>query len=110
MRELVHWKKNLFLLPNGKARKYLIEEKSRLLNSCTNGSAIKDIAFKIIMIMTNLLPEKPSKIFKAKDHMLALERRITDWFNGDIINLLHKRETIQRGLKNPNKRQDNKIS
>ena len=61
--------------------------------------------------MPSILLEKPSKTFKTKDHLLALKRRITDWFNGDILSLLHRRGAIQRGVKNSNKRQDlNKIS
>lgn len=37
---------------------------------------LKDIAFKAIMIMPNLLLYKPSKISKSEDHLKALEKNI----------------------------------
>lgn len=81
------------------------------MNNWINDSTIRDTALKAIMSMPSILLEKPSKTFKTKDHLLALKRRITDWFNGDILSLLHKRGAIQRGVKNSNKRQDlSKIS
>ena len=51
------------------------------------------------MIMPGLIPQKPSKTFKAKDCLMALYRRVADCFNGDVLNLVHKGESIQRGLK-----------
>ena len=43
---------------------------------------LKDIAFKAIMIIPNLLLQKPSKNSKAKDHLKALERR-ESWISGN---------------------------
>ena len=51
------------------------------------------------MIMPNLLLQKPSKNSKVKDHLTALERRTQSWLNGDLIELLHERETILKNLK-----------
>ena len=55
----------------------------------------KNIVFKAIMIMPNLLLQKPSKNSKAKDHLTALERRMQSWLKGDLMELLHGGETIQ---------------
>ena len=72
--KFVCWKKNLFLLPTGKSGKLYIDESGKLLNSWVEGTALHNIAFKVIMIMPNFLLPKPSKNSKAKDHLTALER------------------------------------
>lgn len=96
--QIVHWKKNLFLLPSGKAGKQYIDETTRLMNEWLQESPMKDIAFKAIMIMPNLLLQKPSKNSKAKDHLKALERRLQSWTSGDLLELLKEAETIQKSL------------
>ena len=65
-KQVVHWKKNLFLLPSGKAGKQYIDETIKLLNERLQESPLKDIGLKAIMIMPNLLLQKPSKNPKAK--------------------------------------------
>ena len=52
----------------------------KLLSSWIKGTVLHNIAFKAIMIMPNLLLQKPSKNSKAKDHLTALERRMSSWF------------------------------
>ena len=72
---------------------------------------MKDLAFKAVMIMPSLLLQKPSKTSKSKDHLIALERRMEDWFNGDLQKLLHEGDTIQKGLQSStDERNLNKIS
>ena len=74
--KVVYWKKNLFLLATGKSGKLYIDESVKLLNSWVEGKAPHNIAFKAIMIMPNLLLQKPSKNSKAKDNLTTLERRM----------------------------------
>ena len=57
--QLVYWKKNLFLLPSGKAGKQYIDETTKLMNEWLPESPVKDIAFKAIKIMSNLPLQKP---------------------------------------------------
>ena len=52
-----------------------------------------------IMIMPNLLLQKPSKSSKSKDHQQALERRLELWTDGEFEELFHEGETIQLSLK-----------
>ena len=68
--------KNLFLLPSGKAGKQCIDETTKLMNEWLQELPLKDITFKAIMIMPNLLLQKPSKNSKAKDHLKTLEKRL----------------------------------
>ena len=108
---IVYWKKNLFLLPTGKAGRKFIEELTRLLYCLVYDTAVKDVTFKAVMIMPSLLLQKPSKTSKLKDHLIALERRMEDWFNGDLQKLLHEGDTIQKGLQSSTgERNLNKIS
>ena len=96
--KVVCWNKNLFLLPTGKSGKLYIDESVKLLNSWVEGTALHDIAFNSIMIMPNLLLQKPSKKSKAKDDLTALERRMQSWLKGDLMELLHEGEMIQKNL------------
>ena len=96
--KVVYWKKNLFLLRTGKSGKLYIDENVKLLNSWVEGTTLHNIAFKAIMIMPNLLLQKPSKNSKAKDHLTALERTVQRWLKGDLMQLSHEGETIQKNL------------
>ena len=96
--QIVYWIKNVFLLPSGKAGKQYIDETTKLMNEWLQESPLKDIAFKTIMIMPNLLLQKPSKNSKAEDHLKALERRLKSWISGDLLELLKEAETIQKSL------------
>ena len=68
------------------------------MNEWLQESPLKDIAFKAIMVMPNLLLQKPSKNSKAKDHLKALERRLQSWISGDLLEL-KEAETIQKSLR-----------
>ena len=69
-------RRNLFLLPKGSASKNYINEIMHPLTGWINENAIKDVAFKTLMIMANLLLQKPSELFKATDHLKALKRKL----------------------------------
>ena len=101
--KVVYWKKNMFLLPSGRAGKQYVDETTRLMNEWLHDSPMKDIAFKAIMIMPNLLLQKPSKKSKSKDHLKALERRIELWTSGELMELLYEAETIQKSLTSTNR-------
>ena len=96
--KVFYWKKNLFLLPTGKSGKLYINESVKLLNNWVERTALHNIAFKAIMIMPNLLLQKPSENSKAKDHLTALIRRMQSWLKRDLMELLHEGETIQKNL------------
>ena len=68
------------------------------MNEWLHDSPLKSIAFKAIMIMPSILLQKPSKNSKAKDHSIALHRRMELWNSGNMIELLHEAETIQNYL------------
>ena len=93
------WHKNLFLLPSGSCGKGYIEETTKLLNEWIHGSPLNVISFKAVMLIPNLLLQKPSKNSKSKDHQLALERRLELWHKGEFEELYIEGKTIQASLK-----------
>ena len=76
------------MLATGAAGKKYISETTRLMSAWLNDSPLKDLAFKAIHIMPNLLLQKPSKTSKSKDHTLPLERRMKLWENGEFDELV----------------------
>ena len=100
--EIVHWKRNLFKVPSGKAGKGFVRELTRLLNAFAEVSALEVIALKAAFVMPALLLQKPHKRFKAKEHSSHLERRLGLWNNGSIDALLKEGRTIQKQFRNIN--------
>ena len=90
--KIVHWKRNLFMMPSGAVGKKYIEEITRLLKLWIQDSPLKSIALKTIHVMPVLLLQKPSKNSKSKDHLVSLEMRLKLWEEGDITNLLQFRK------------------
>ena len=57
--EIVHWRKNIFLLPSGASGKQFITETTRMIDLWTNKAPVfRDIAMNILMIMPSLLLQK----------------------------------------------------
>ena len=109
--QIVYWKRNLFMLPTGKAGRLFIDEITKLIRAWVEESPLKRISMKAIMIMPSLLLQKPSKTSKSKDHLKALERRMESWQAGDLLDLLQEIITIQRSLKSStNNKNISKIS
>ena len=64
--QIVYWKKNLFLLPSGKAGKQYIDETTKLMNEWFQESPLKDVTFKAIMTMSNPSCRNPQRNQKLK--------------------------------------------
>ena len=65
--------------------------------------ATENIAFKVIMVMSNLLLLKPSWKSKSKVHTSPLERKMEHWESRkSCLELLEVAETIQKCLKTTN--------
>ena len=95
---IVHWRRNLFKVPSGKAGKAFIRELTRLFRAYADGSALENVAMKAAMVMPALLLQKPHARSKAKDHALYLDHRMRQWMDGDIESLMKEACTIQRQL------------
>ena len=100
--KIIHWRKNLFMVPTGAAGKTFINGTTKMINFWTDNLPLKLIAFKPLHIMPALLLQKPSKTSKSKDHLAALARRLELWDDGKISELLYEGTTIQERLSNSN--------
>ena len=96
--EVVHWQKNTFTVPFGKAGKEFVFELSRLLRAYADGSALESIALMASTVLSVLLLQKPFHRSKQKDHSTCLERRLLSWKKGDIAELLWEGRSIQSRL------------
>ena len=101
--EIVHWKRNLFKVPSGRAGKAFARETTRLLRAFSEGSALESVALKAIMVMPSLLLQKPHTKSKTKEHSQHLERRMQLWSDGNIEGLLEEGRTVQRQLRGANR-------
>ena len=94
--EIVHWRKNIFLLPSGSSGKCFVKEMTRLINFWNNDVChFKDVALKLLMIMPALLLQKPKYKSKTKQHAECLTRRMMKWENGEFDELLRECKVIQ---------------
>ena len=96
--EIVKWRRNIFLLPSGKAGKAFISELARLYQSYADNSTLECIALKACSVMQSLLLQKPHAKSKTKEHIACLERRLVLWTEGNIEKLMTEGKCIQKYL------------
>jgi hypothetical protein len=80
--EIVHWKKNLFVVPRGHAGEDFVRETARLFNEFSIGSPLEGVSLKCIAIMSHLLLQKPHRKSKTKEDIQHLTRRLQLWRQG----------------------------
>ena len=96
--EVVHWRRNIFKVPSGKAGKSFVRELSRLFRAYAEGTALESVALTAAMTLPSLLLQKPHRSSKAKEHTQCLERCMKLWIEGDLDELLREGRTIQQRL------------
>ena len=96
--EIIHWRKNLFKLPSGKASKLFITELTTWLEHFNKNSDFQMIAMKVFMTLPSLILQKPSKNSKSKEHLKKVELRMTAWKDGKIDEILNECRDIQKKL------------
>ena len=78
-KEVVHWKRNLFKIPSGRAGTALVKETTRLIRAYAEASALEGIALKALMVMPHLLLQKSHRTSKTKVHVTHLQRQLQLW-------------------------------
>ena len=96
--KVVHWRKNTFRVPYGRAGKEFVIEMSRLYRAYADCSALEAIALKAATVMSVLLLQRPFRSSKPRDHSACLERRMSIWKKGDIKSLLTEGLSLQKRL------------
>ena len=92
---VVHWRRNLFLVPFGMVGKAFVQELARLFTAYGEGGTLECIAIKAAMVMCSLLLQKPHQSAKTQDFIASLECRLVLWGKGEIQELLREGQVIQ---------------
>jgi hypothetical protein len=69
--EIVHWKRNVFLVPSGRVGKSFIQELARIYQAFADTSPLECISLKACSVMQSLLLQKPFVKSKTKDHVCS---------------------------------------
>ena len=93
--EVVHFRRNIFNLPSGRAGKKFIEELIFWLGQFNSNSDLNSVALKAFMVLPSVILQKPSATSKSKEHSVALERRLALWRQGDLNMLMKEIRFIQ---------------
>ena len=96
--EVIHWKRNVFRIPSGKAGKAFVSEMAKLFQAFAKENRIDSFALIAAVVLPHLLLQKPHKGSKTKDQALCLNRKLQLWLNGDVEGLLTEGRTIQPRL------------
>ena len=96
--EVVHWRRNIFMIPSGKTGKAFIRELASLYQAYADATALECVALKACTVMQCLLLQKPHAKSKAKEHAVHLERRLKLWREGNVEALVHEGRCIQKHL------------
>ena len=97
--EIVTWRKNLFMVPRGKAGSDFIKEIARIIREFTTPTKWTRLALAKVHIFIPLMLQKPSPKSKAKDHAKYLDKRLKQWSAGDLTSIMAENREIQSKLK-----------
>jgi len=96
--EVVHWHRNIFLVPSGKFGTNFVLELAKLYQAYGDNSSLHSIALTACSVMQVLLLQKPHMKSKSKEHSSCLEHHLALWQQGDIASLLKEEKCIQGHL------------
>ena len=96
--DTIRWKKNMFQLPSGKCGKEYIKIVTQWLEFFNKDTTFQGLALKVIMILPNLMLQKPSATSKSKEHSETLQQRIEMWNKGNIQEIWKDGLVIQKKL------------
>ena len=105
-KEIVKWRKNLFLLPSGRAGKDFILEMKRLIDLFVNKTPYAHFALNALMVIIPLLLQKPSKSSKSSDHSKYLSKRLAWWKEGKVLDILRECKVIQERMSKSKHKRD----
>ena len=87
------------MIPAGNPGKQFVSELASLFRAYAEGSVLECIALKVTTVLAILALQKPHQKSKSKDHKSCLERRLKNWKEGNLQDLLQEGRTIQKGLR-----------
>ncbi len=99
--EVIHWRKNCFTVPFGKAGKDFVDVLSNLYAAFASASALESVALKAATVLPILALQKPHRASKNKENSACLTRRLSTWKEGNLNDLVLEGRTIQKRLRAP---------
>ena len=75
-----------------------MNELSRLYLAYGSASALESVALQATIVLPILLLQKPSKTSKTKEHIACLERRLSLWSSGELMELVTEGRALQQRL------------
>ena len=93
--EDIHWRRNLFKVPQGKAGNEFVQEISQLFRSYAEASSLESIALTATILFPILVLQKPHSQSTSKDLVLHMTRRIKLWTAGSFPSLMNECRSIQ---------------
>ena len=99
---IVTWRKNLFEIPTGKLGKNFVIHMKMCIDSWNQDLDNRSYALKALMVMPNLILQKPSKNVTSKQIKECMERRLKLWEDGCIEDLLREGNSLQERIRNSN--------
>lgn len=93
-----YWRNNIFPLPPGQASKKFMDIQTHWIQQFNFDTPYRKIALTTVLILPNLLLQKPSGSSKVADHRKLLERRLECWEKGELEELKRDGLVIQRKL------------
>ena len=104
--KITTWKKNIFQVPKGKAGNSFIAECTNLLKQINDKTKWEPVAMNQLIIFMPLMLQKPSRRSKRKDHAKYLLKRLEQWKNGQLKDLMSEAEEIQKRMEPVFKRKE----
>ena len=99
----MHYRRNIFNIPSGKAGKDFIKELTFWIKQFNTNSELNAIAIKTYMILPTLILQKSSAKSKTKEHISSIERRLIMWRRGDLDSIMKEIRFIQKRFTSCNK-------
>ena len=96
--EIITWQKNIFDIPRGKVGCDFITEITKLLRHFNNRTKWESLAIHLVNIFIPLMLQKPSAKSKNRDHIRYLSKRLEQWKEGKINEIISECKAIQKKL------------
>ena len=110
--KVIQFDQNNLLKPQlGQSLYKMAEEMTKIINAYNEDQPAMKIAMKLLMIMPNLLMQKPFWKSKTKDDNKAFKRRMEAWMEGEFEDLLSEAIDIQERVgRHSNSKRNNDVA
>eukprot|EP00117_Sycon_ciliatum_P037591 scpid15790/ scgid28089/ len=97
--EVVHWKRNIFMLPLGSAGREFVMEIANIISFFNLDTPLSGIAWTVLTIACHLLLQKPLGSSRGGENATILRSRLELWKAGKLEDLLLDARCIQAHLR-----------